>query len=141
VRFQKVLLLALVVALAVAAFAVVGCGDSSDEAAKATMLAALTKVETTVADLTQKGASLTVADVKATRDAMKSQWQIVIDSAKKVKGADAAKAEKAWTDLDTAVNSIPDNATIVEAGQIIMVQLPSFMAVESELKKLAEPSK
>ena len=141
VRARNLLLLGLAIVLLVATFAVVACGGDSDAEAKAALKEALTKVEASVAELTAKGINLTVADVKAARDAMKPQWQTVVESAKGIKGADIAKAEKAWTDLDAAVSSIPDDATIIEAGQIVMVQLPAFMAVEGELKQLVEPSK
>jgi hypothetical protein len=139
VRVRNVLLLGLVIVLAVGAIAVVGCG-SSQEDAKATLSAALDKVEASVAKFQQLGASSTIADVKAARDAVGADWGEVVTAAKAVKGADAAGAEAAWTAVDKAITAIPDDASIAAAAGI-MGPVQALMQVEASLRTLVSPSK
>ena len=138
-RLKNMLLLGLVVVLAVSAILVVGCGNSQ-EAAKATLSAALDKVEASVAKFQQLGASSTIADVKAARDAVRPDWAQVVTAAKAVKGADAAGAEKAWTAVDQAITAIPDNAGIAAAAGI-MGPVQALLQVEANLRTLVSPSK
>ena len=120
---RKAVLLGLVVLLALGALGVAGCGGggTSDADAKAAVLAGLAKIDAAIADMTAKGTSgsLTVTDIKATRDALKADVQSVIDNAKKIKDADVSKVETAWTDLNSAVTALPDNATLVEAAGVL----------------------
>lgn len=120
------------------ALGLVACGGADQKAALA---AALDKVETAMAKFQTMGADSTVADVKAARDQIAPLWAAVVAAAKNVKGADAGAAEKAWTDLDAAVNSIPANATIIQAATAIMGPVQALIAVEGNLRKLAPAEK
>jgi hypothetical protein len=131
-------ILVLLVALAVMALALGGCGSGEQD--KAGLSAALAKVETAMAGFQQMGADSTVADIKAARDNIAPLWAEVVTAAKKVEGADPAAAEKAWTDLDTAVNGVAADATIIEAATAIMGPVQALIAIETELKTLVEPS-
>ncbi len=144
-RGRRIVLLGLVVVLALAAVAVVGCGGDgadSDAAAKAAVVAGLAKIDTAIADLTAKGTdgSLTVAGIKATRDSLKADVQSVIDSAKKIKGADVSAAEKAWADLDTAVTALPDTATLMDAAGVLLTKVAPLTTALAKIKTLVTPS-
>ncbi len=143
-RGRKAVLLGLVVVLALAAVAVAGCGGggTSDADAKAAVQAGLAKIDTAIADLTAKGTSgaLTVAGIKATRDSLKSDVQSVIDNAKKIKGADVSAAEKAWTDLDSAVTALPDSATLMDAAGVLMTKVGPLTAALAQIKALVTPT-
>ena len=125
--------------LAVSALFVAGCGNSQEDA-KAALSAALDKVEASVAKFQQLGASSTIADVKAARDAVGADWGAVVTAAKAVDGADAAGAEKAWTAVDEAITAIPDDAGIAAAAGI-MGPVQALMQIEADLRTLATPSK
>lgn len=143
-RARKAVFFGLVVVLALGTVALVGCGggDDSDVAAKAAVVASLAKIDTAIADMTTKGTngSLTVADIKATRDSLKTDVQTVIDSAKKIKGADVSAAEKAWTELDAAVTALPETATLMDAAGVLMTKVGPLVAGLAKIKALVTPS-
>ena len=135
-RLKGGLLLGLAVVLAVSMFAVVGCGGS-DEDAKANLSAALDKVETSIAEFqSSMGATSTVDDVKNALSTVKPDWEAVVTAAKDVEGADVASAEKAWADVETAISSIPEGASILEAAALIMTPVTALLKVEQELRAL-----
>ena len=124
---RKAVLLGLVVVLALAAVAVAGCGGggTSDATAKAAVQASLVKINAAIADMTAKGTAgtLTVAQIKSTRDTLKPDIQSVIDNGKNIKGADVGAVQKAWTDLDTAVTALPDTATLMDAAGVLLTKV------------------
>jgi hypothetical protein len=145
VKVKKVVLLGLVVVLALAAVAVAGCGGSSsasDADAKAAVQAGLTKIDAAIADLTAKGTSgaLTVAGIKSTRDSLKTDVLSVIANAKKIKGADVSGAEKAWTDLDSAVTALPDSATLMDAAAVLLTKVAPLTAALDQIRALVTPT-
>jgi hypothetical protein len=71
--------------------------------------------------------------LRAGRDAIVDNWQKVIDAAKKVDGADAAAAETVWTELDAAIDSVPDGATAAEAGAIVGDPVNALLQVQADL--------
>jgi len=135
-RLRSGLLLGLAVVLAVSMFAVVGCGGS-DEDAKANLSAALDKVETSIAEFqSSMGATSTVDDVKNALSTVKPDWEAVVAAAQDVEGADVAAAEEAWADVETAISSIPEGASILEAAALIMTPVTALLKVEQELRAL-----
>lgn len=109
-----VLILALLLSLAL----IVGaCG--SDEDAKAELSAALDKVDLAVAKFQTMGLTSTVPEIKAARDEVAAVWTEVEAAAEKVDGADPEAVKKAWTDLDAAVDAVPDDAGIMEAAGVL----------------------
>ncbi|MBN1320311.1 MAG: hypothetical protein JXA87_05640 [Thermoleophilia bacterium] len=136
-RARKLLVLGLVVILALGTLAVAGCGGD-DEEAKAALRTALQTVETKVTGLqTAFTSGGTVADLKAAKDDLATDWQAVVTAAEKVKGTDVEAAKKAWTDLDTAVSGVPDSATLIEAATQIMTPVQSLMTIAGDLAELA----
>jgi hypothetical protein len=141
VRAKKALILGLAILLAVSVVAVAGCGGS-DEEAKEALRTALAKIETQVTELTATFTSGgTVADLKAAKDKLAPDWQAVVSAAEGVEGADVAAAEKAWTDAETAIDAVPDDATLAEAATSIMAPVQALLAVASELGGLVEEDK
>jgi hypothetical protein len=135
-RLRSGLLLGLAVVLAVSMFVVVGCGGS-DEDAKANLSTALDKVEASIATFQSSlGANSSVDDVKNALNTVKPDWEAAVTAAKDVEGADVAGAEKAWTDVETAINSIPEGATILEAAALIMTPVTALLKVEQQLRAL-----
>jgi hypothetical protein len=134
VNARSVLILALVVVLAAATLGLVACGGGSEKAALAT---ALDKVEGSMAKFQTMGPDSTVADVKAARDEMAPLWAEAVAAAKNVDGADATGAEKAWTALDTAVNGLPADATIIQLVSAVTGPVQALIAIEGDLRKLA----
>jgi hypothetical protein len=144
VRLRKALVLGLGLVLLISALACVaaGCGGDDQEKAKADLRAALDKVETEMNQLqTTFTTGGTIAQLKAAKDQMGVDWKAVIDAAKKVKGTDTAAAEKAWTDVDTAVNAVPDDATVIQAATSILGPVQTLMKVEKDLRTVAGESK
>jgi len=143
VKARSAVLIALVVVLVLGALAVAGCGGGgSDEAAVAAVQGGLVEIDTAIADLTAKGTSgsLTVADIKATRDSLKPQVESVIDNGKKIKDADVSAIEKAWADLESAVTALPDSATLMEAAGVLMTKVTPLTSALAELKALVSPT-
>lgn len=136
-RVRKALVLGLALVLALTIVAMVGCGGS-DEEAKEALRTALAKIETQVTDLTKTfTAGGTVADVKAAKDNLAPDWEAVVTAAKGVKGADVPAAEKAWTDVATAIDAVPDSATLIEAATSILAPVQALLTVAGELGELA----
>ncbi len=140
---RKAVLLVLVVVLAVSAIAVVGCGGGgTDSAAVSAVQASMTKVTAAIKDMTAKGVAgtLTVKDIKSTRDTLKPEVQSIIDNGKKIKGADTSAVQKAWTDLDTAVTGLSDSATLQEAGALLFSKVAPLTAALDAIGKLVTPA-
>ena len=140
---RKVVLLGLVVILALAALGLAGCGGSSTDAtAVAAVQASLAKVDAAVKDLTAKGTAgtLTVAEIKTTRDTLKPDVQSVIDNGAKIKGADTAAVQKAWTELDAAVTALPATATLMDAAPVLMTKISPLTAALGAIGTLVTPT-
>ena len=140
---RKAVLLGLVVVLALAALGVAGCGGSSTDAtAVAAVQASLAKIDAAVKDMTAKGTAgtLTVAEIKTTRDTLKPDVQSIIDNGKKIKGADTAAVQKAWTDLDTAVTGLPDTGTLADAAPVLLTKIGPLTAALSAIGALVTPT-
>jgi hypothetical protein len=142
------LALLLAIGVGVAGLSVAGC-SLTEAKDKAALLAALTAFTAKAAPL---GVTIVSTDSAATVTAdgtpvpvaikegvagMADDWQSVVDKAKKVDGADAASAEKAWSDLQAAANGIPDGATAGEAGALLQGPLNDLLVVRDELRAAA----
>ncbi len=129
-----------------------GCSltEAKDKAALAAALAefevktiplgALIQSTPVDATVTSDGTSVTTA-IKEGLAGIADEWRSVIDKAKKVDGADAGAAEKAWSDLRAAADSVPEGATGGEAGVIVGGPLAELMAVRDDLSAAAISTK
>ena len=113
--------------------------ETPDE--RATLSTALGKVGADIASLTTQFTSGgTGKDLKAALTKFGPDWDAVVAAAKNVKGADAAAAEKAWTDLQTAVQTVPDDASVIQAFGTIQTPLAALQTQMGNLSKLAPPT-
>jgi len=136
VRGKKTLILGLTIILALSVMLVVGCGGS-DKEAKDALRAALEKINTQVAELTKTFTSGgTVADVKAAKEKIAPDWQAVVEAAKGVEGADVPAAEKAWTDVATAIDGMSNDTPLLAAAAGIMGPVQNLLTVVGELGEL-----
>jgi len=138
VRVRKALLFALMVVLTVTSLTIVGCG--SGEEAKATLRSALDVVDVKVDEFTKAAMTSTVPELKSAKDGLAADWQAVVDAAKAVEGADVATAEKAWTDLSSAVDAMPDDASLIEAGSALLPVAQALLAEKDKLRELVGPT-
>jgi hypothetical protein len=135
VRGKKAFLVGLAIVLALTVVGMAACGGGTSKEAKAALKTAVEINLDMNAMQTALMSGGTVADLKAFKDGAASDWQAVVTAAKNVEGADAVAAEKAWTDLDTAITALPDDADLLTAyGQI---QAP-VTAIQALLKSLGE---
>lgn len=135
-RLRNALILGLIVVMALTMTVAVGCGGS-DEAAKADLSAALDTAEASMAGFTSSiGADSSVDDIKAALESFQPEWEAVVAAAGNVEGADAAAAEQAWTDVTTAIDSIPEGASILEAAALIMGPVTALQKQAADLRAL-----
>ena len=136
------------------ALAIGATGCSFDEAKDRTALAAAlaefelkaiplgSTVQSTDASATVTSDGTPVATaIKEGLAGLADEWQSVIEKAKKVDGADVAAAENAWSDLQTAADSVPEGATAGEAGAIVGGPLNHLMTVRNDLSAVATGQK
>ena len=135
---SKALLLGLIVVLAVTSLAVVGCG--SDKEAQAALRGALDIIDVKVDEFTASAMTSTVPQLKEAKNGIEADWQAVVNAARSVDGADVAAAEKAWTDLSTAVDAIPDDASLMVAGSALLPVAQALLAEKDKLRELVGSS-
>jgi outer membrane murein-binding lipoprotein Lpp len=137
VRSKKALVLGLAMVIVLSGLVVAGCGGS-DEEAKEALRTALEKINTQVAELTTTfTAGGTVADVKAAKDRLATDWEAVVTAAEGVEGADVEAAKTAWTNVANAIDGLSDDVPLVEAAATIMGPVQALMGVVGELGELA----
>ena len=135
-RLRNALFLGLIIVMALAMTVAVGCGGS-DEEAKAELSAALDTAEASMAGFTSSiGADSSVDDITAALESFQPEWEAVVAAAGNVEGADAAAAEQAWTDVTTAIDSIPEGASILEAAALIMGPVTALQKQTADLRAL-----
>ena len=78
----------------------------------------------------------TAADVKAGKSTIAPDWQAVVDAAKNVKGADAAKAQQLWDEVAAAIDGVPDDADLTTLAGAVMGPVTALQAYVAELGKL-----
>lgn len=136
-RSKKALVLGLAMVIVLSGLVVAGCGGS-DEEAKEALRTALEKINTQVAELTTTfTAGGTVADVKAAKDRLATDWEAVVTAAEGVEGADVEAAKTAWTNVANAIDGLSDDVPLVEAAATIMGPVQALMGVVGELGELA----
>ena len=138
--------------LAVLAVGATACSldEAKDQAALAAALAEFELKSVPLGALVQStdpGATVTsdgtpvAAAIKAGLAGIADEWQSVVEKARKVDGADVAAAEKAWSDLQTAADGVPADATAAEAGVAVGGPLMALMAVRDDLSAAATSTK
>jgi len=104
---------------------------------KVELTAALSEFELSAGVMTQAlaaGADATVASqIKGAKADMKTKWQAVMSAAKELDRPDKDAAEKAWRNMEHAIDALADNATVATANAALMPGIDSLMAIEAGL--------
>jgi hypothetical protein len=141
---RKLVLLGLAAVVAVGCLFVAACGGDGDEGGpdpKAAMQQALDVVEAHMSSLmgSVTSGAATGADLKVAIEQYTPDYQAIVDACAGVEGADAAKAQQLWDDLEAAVLALPD-----DAGQMQMAGLAgpgiALQNYVSQLRDLVGPS-
>ena len=102
------------------------CGSQAPESVadqKAQLCTDLARFNTSVATLKSMSPSSTVSDFRAARDEVKANFEQVKLTAQSVQEAKVAELETAYQGLDSAVQSIPETATLQQAMHSVSEQV------------------
>ena len=102
------------------------CGNQATESVadqKAQLCTDLARFNTSVATLKSMSPSSTVSDFRAARDEVKANFEQVKMTAQSVQEAKVAELETAYQGLDSAVQSIPETATLQQAMDSVSTQV------------------
>jgi hypothetical protein len=102
------------------------CGSQAPESVadqKAQLCTDLARFNTSVASLKSMSPSSTVSDFRAARDEVKANFEQVKLTAQSVQEAKVAELETAYQGLDSAVQSIPETATLQQAMDSVSEQV------------------
>jgi len=102
------------------------CGSQAPESVadqKAQLCTDLARFNTSVATLKSMSPSSTVSDFRAARDEVKANFEQVKLTAQSVQEAKVAELETAYQGLDSAVQSIPETATLQQAMDSVSEQV------------------
>lgn len=93
----------------------------------------LARLNTSVATLTSMSPSSTVSDFRSARGEVKANFELVKLTAQNVKEAKVADLEAAYQDLDGAIQSIPETATLQQAKDSVSEQVTVLEAARSQM--------
>jgi hypothetical protein len=93
----------------------------------------LARLNTSVATLTSMSPSSTVSDFRAARSEVKANFDQVKLTAQNVQAAKVADLETAYQDLDAAIQSIPETATLQQAQGSVSEQVTALDAARSQM--------
>jgi hypothetical protein len=114
----------------------VGCGNQAPESVadqKAQLCTDLARFNTSVATLKSMSPSSTVSDFRAARDEVKTNFEQVKLTAQNVQEAKVAELETAYQDLDGAIQSIPETATLQQAMDSVAQQVTAVEAAHTQM--------
>ncbi|GAB4369810.1 MAG: hypothetical protein Kow00121_10050 [Elainellaceae cyanobacterium] len=114
-----------------------GCaGVTSQSVAdqKAELCTNLARFNTAVVTLKSMGANSTVGDFRQAQEQVKLTFNEVKTSAQNVREAKVAELEQAYGELDNAVQTIPDTATLQQATASVSEQVAAVEAAQSQMQ-------
>ena len=142
VKGKTLLLVGLAALVVLGSLFVAACGGGDEEASKDALRSALDVIDADVdeltATMTSGGGNAT--DVKAAKEEIAPHWQAVIDACEGVKGADATKAQQLWDDVDTAIDSVPDDANLMALATAVLGPVTALTDYAAELRALVGES-
>lgn len=104
----------------------VACSSQAPESVadqKAQLCTDLARLNTSVATLKSLSPSSTVSDFRAARDEVKANFEQVKMTAQSVQEAKVAELESAYQGLDSAVQNIPETATLQQVIDSVSEQV------------------
>ncbi len=113
----------LVLGAAVLLLCVAGCTQPSPQEAEAQLCADLTNLQTSLQELESLNETATIGDVKAAEANVTSAWNDVRSSAQTRRDVNTDQLEAAYTDLDNAVQGLPNDITVSEARTQLQPQI------------------
>ncbi|WP_082122691.1 hypothetical protein [Methanoculleus sediminis] len=125
-----VLFIALALVLACAG---AGCVQPSEEDAEAQLCQDLEELGAALESMENTSLRSSVGDIRDGRDQVRSAMESVRESAGQLANVRVDELNAAYEDLDQAVQSLPDDLTVVEAIQTIR---PQIQAVRDEQRNL-----
>lgn len=112
-----------------------GCAKrSSLQDRQAELCADLTQFNTAVATLRSLGTSDEMKDFRQALRQVKVTLLEVKQSARQLRAAEVAKLEEATSALDSAVEALPDRATLLQARERVARQVAAVEAAQAQLQ-------
>ncbi len=135
---KTLLLVGLAALVVLGSLFVAACGGGDEQASKDALRTALDVID---ADIDEMTATMTsgggnATDVKAAKEEIAPHWQAVIDACAGVKGADAATAQQVWDDVAAAIDSLSDDADLMELAAAVMGPVTALTDYAAELRAL-----
>ncbi|MBE9110014.1 hypothetical protein IQ273_11395 [Nodosilinea sp. LEGE 07298] len=112
------------------------CGSQTSPSVadqRAQLCTDLARLNTSVATLTSMSPSSTVSDFRAARGEVKANFDQVKLTAQNVQAAKVADLETAYQDLDGAIQSIPETATLQQAMDSVSEQVTVLEGARSQM--------
>jgi outer membrane murein-binding lipoprotein Lpp len=113
----------LVLGAAILLLCAAGCTQPSPEEAEAQLCADLDELETALQELESLDDTATIGEVRAAEENVTSAWNNVRSSAQARGDVNVDQLEAAYTDLDNAVNDLPEDITVAEARTQLQPQI------------------
>lgn len=118
------------------------CGGNSNQSAQAPstqdakteFCTKLARFDTSVATLKSMSPSSTVGDLKNAQAQVKTTFNDVKSVASNVQDAKSADLERAYQELDSAIQAVPTTATLKQASQSIAPKISAVQAAEDQMK-------
>jgi hypothetical protein len=106
-------------------------------AAEAAVCTSLSTMKTAVGDLANTSATTTVGDLKEAHLNVQEAWSAVQGASATLDQAQVNELEDAFNSLGSAVNDIPDDATIQQASDSIQDELATVNTAWTDLNTAA----
>lgn len=117
-------------------FFLASCTTQSPQATtqdkKAELCTNLARLNTSIVTLRSLSPSSTVGDFKKAQDQVREAYNNVKTSAAAVQEAKTADLDAAYTNLDKALKSVPNNATLQQAAQSITPQITAVQSAREQ---------
>lgn len=101
---------------------------------KAELCTNLAKLNTSVATLKSMSPSSTVGDFRNAQEQVKVAYNNVKTSAQNVQEAKAADLDRAYSDLEKSMKSVPNNATLKQASQSVSPKIAAVEAAQAQMQ-------
>lgn len=126
------------IALILPLLLVAGCStEKSAQDTQANLCENLARLKTSVATLNTMNPDSTVGDLKEAQQRVQDAFEDVTASAQPSNAARTDELEQAYNNLDNAVNSIPDSATVSEAIASIQDEIAALETAREQTRSSA----
>lgn len=109
------------------------CAQPSTPEAQANLCTSLAEFKTSLATLKSVGPSSTVEDLKQAQAGVKQTWDSIQSDFQVLEMARIEDLSQAYNNLDKAINSVPDQATLSEGAGAIQTEVTAVSAAQDQL--------